>query len=58
MPNLQSLNVDCEDDHWIDEYGYVYSTENETIEWLRQQLPSFCTITTGYCVRGIRLWIR
>jgi hypothetical protein len=58
MPKLQILNVHCADDHWTDELGYKYSTENETIEWLRRQLPSSCTIATGYCGHGIRLWIR
>ncbi|CAF1032880.1 unnamed protein product [Adineta steineri] len=57
MSNLQALNVHCEDDNWNEEEDL--STEDELLEWLRQHLPSTCTITRDtYYVHDILLWIR
>ncbi|CAF3605222.1 unnamed protein product [Adineta steineri] len=57
MPNLQALNVHCEEDNWNEEEDL--STEDELVEWLRQRLPSTCTITRDtYYVHDILLWIR
>ena len=61
MPNLQALNVHCEDDNWNEEEDLLTSTstKDELVKWLRQRLPSTCTITRDtYYVHDILLWIR
>ncbi len=40
-PNFQALNARCEDDSWTNE---ILRMDDELVEWLRQQLPSTCTI--------------
>ncbi|CAF3867786.1 unnamed protein product [Rotaria sordida] len=59
MSNLQALNVQCLDDNWTDENDLTSSIDDELVEWLRQQLPSTCTIMRDtFHVHDIRLWIR
>ncbi len=59
MPNLQALNVRCEDDRWAKGNIIDSSVDDELLTWLREQLPSTCTITRDtYLIHDIRLWIR
>jgi hypothetical protein len=59
MPNLQALNVRCEDDDWTNQNNTISSTQDELVDWLRDHLPSSCMITRHtYHVHDIRLWIR
>jgi len=59
MPNLQALNVRCEDDRWISGNNIVSSIDDELLTWLREQLPSTCIITRDtHLTHDIRLWIR
>ena len=59
MPNLRALNVQCKDDNWIEEDDSILSTDDEYVEYLRQQLPSSYTIMRdSYDFDEIRLWIR
>jgi hypothetical protein len=53
LPNLRVLSVQCLDD------GYEEKKEDELVEWLRQYLPSSCTITRDkFFSDVIHLWIR
>ncbi len=62
MPNLQALNVNCNDDSWknmrLNEI--LQDSENdELIEWLHNELP-LTFINRGYIFHGpvIQIWIK
>jgi hypothetical protein len=55
MPNLQALTCDCEDNKWdIDES--LSSSEKSIIEWLEENLPSTCSISTSSRWQ-VQVWI-
>ncbi|CAF4978356.1 unnamed protein product [Rotaria sp. Silwood1] len=59
MSNLQALNIQCLDDNWTDENNLTSPIDDELLEWLRQQLPSTCTIMRDtFHLHNIPLWIR
>jgi hypothetical protein len=62
MPNLQALNVICQDDNGTVINNFESPEGDEIVNWLYQYLPSTCTVTRYKCDRGdkynIRIWIR
>ncbi|CAF1494086.1 unnamed protein product [Adineta ricciae] len=55
MPHLRSLHVRSLDHYWPT-IGSVSSPTEVLVQWLRQQLPSTCTVTVDNSL-GIYVWI-
>jgi hypothetical protein len=59
MSHLQVLKVQCRDDNWPQENHWEPIIDDEIVEWLREQLPSSCTIMRGlHFPKSVLLWIR